>query len=145
MWTGLILRHAPPRRPASYGRVERLHHHALVAGADGLVEERRGLGRVGGDDRRQPGAGRHDRRQDLPADGQRLVDDRRAAGVEDVEEVRRQPVPAPGRCIGAEVAHRVLEPPRRALVVDAERLAVEHEVAARQAGDERRPPRRGGR
>ena len=145
MWTGLILRHAPPRRPASYGDVERLDHHALVAGADGAVEEGRRLDGVGGDDRRQPGAARHDRRQQLPAHGQRLVDDRRAAGVEHVEEVRRQPVPATRRRVGAEVAHRVLEPPRRALVVDAQRLAVEHEVTAGQAGDERRRRRRGGR
>ena len=43
-------------------------------------------------------------------------------------------MPAAGDGIGAEVAHRVLEAARRALVVDAEHLAVEHEVAARETG-----------
>jgi hypothetical protein len=37
------------------------------------------------------------------------------------------------RCISAEVPHRVLEAARRALVVDAEHLAVEHEVTTRQS------------
>ncbi len=92
-----------PRAAAPPGvvrRVERLHHHALVAGGDGALEERGRLAGVGRDDRRQPGLGRDDRRQQLAAHGQRLVDDGRAAGVEHVEEVRRQPVPAPGRRVG---------------------------------------------
>ena len=137
MWTGLTLRHAPPRRPASYGDVERLHHHALVAGGDRPVEERRRLVGVGGDDRRQAGA--RPARPSPGARGARRAARRRrlAAGVQDVEEVRRQPAPAARRRVGAEVAHRVLEAPRRALVVDAEHLAVEHEVAAGQPGDER--------
>ena len=37
MCTGFTLRHAPPRRPASYGRVERLHHHPFVPGGDRAV------------------------------------------------------------------------------------------------------------
>ena len=134
VWTGLILRHGAAPAAGVVGRVERLDHHALVAGADRAVEERRRLVGIGGDDRRQPGArparswSRRSRRTD-----ERLVDDRRAAGVKDVEEVRRQAVAAAGRRIGAEVAHRVLEAARRPLVVDPERLAVEHEVAAGQA------------
>ena len=55
------------------------------------------------------------------------------------------PCAAPGGGVGAEVAHRVLEAARRALVVDAERLAVEHEVTAGQPGDERGDARRGDR
>ena len=128
-----------PRTAAPPGvvhRVERLDHHALVPGADRPLEERRRLPGVGRDDRGQPGARRHHGCEDLPPGGERLVDDRRAAGVEHVEEVRRQPVPAPARGLRSEVAHRVLEPARCAVLVDPERLAVEHEVAAGQRGDE---------
>ena len=134
MWTGLTLRHAPPRRPASYGRVEVLDHHALVAGGDGAFEEALGLVGVGGDDRREAAVIGHGCGEDLASRRQRLVDEA-GAGVEDVEEERLQAVAAPGtdaRRVGAEVAHRVLEASRGAGVVDAEHLAVEHEIAARQ-------------
>ena len=77
------------------GRVERLDHHALVAGVDGAVEERRRLRGVGGDDRGQARRRRHDRRQQLAPHAERLVDDgrrrRRAA--------RRRSRP-PGRARG---------------------------------------------
>ena len=52
--TGLTLRHALPRRPASYGLASVLHHHPLVAGGQGGLHEGRGLAGVGGD---QPGHG----------------------------------------------------------------------------------------
>ena len=131
--TGLTLRHAPPRRPASYGDVERLHHHALVAGGDGAVEERRRLVGVGGDDRRERGTRR---RRPTRSSARRTASgssiDGRAVGVEHVEEGGDRPTPRPRRAVGAEVAHRVLEATRGAVVVDAEHLAVEHEVAAGQ-------------
>ena len=43
--TGLTLRQAPPRRPASYGGVEVLDHHALVAGGERPSRKALGLGR----------------------------------------------------------------------------------------------------
>ena len=46
-----------------------------------------------------------------------------------------RPEPRPRR-VGAEVAHRVLEAPRRAVVEHAEHLTVEHEVTARQRANE---------
>ena len=116
MWTGLILRHAPPRRPASYGASSAFtitpswpaptawsRKAAASAGSAVTIDGSRA-------------AGRHDRCEQLAPDGQRFVDDRRATGVQDVEEVRRQPVPTAGRCIGTEVAHRVLEPPGQAVL-----------------------------
>ena len=95
MWTGLTLRQAPPRRPASYGRVEVLDHHALVAGGDGAVEEALGLVGVGGDDRREAAEFGHGCGEDFAARRERLVDEA-GAGVEDVEEERLQAVAAPG-------------------------------------------------
>ena len=59
--------------------------------------------------------------------------------MEDVEEEGSQAVAAAGtghEGVGSEVTHRVLESTRRAGVVDAQHLAVEHEVATRQGGDD---------
>ena len=66
----------------------------------------------------------------------RLVDQRTPPGVHHVEEVGAQSpaVARPG--IGTEVAHRVLEASGPPVVVDTGGLAVEHEVTARQPGDE---------
>ena len=107
--------HLAPRPAAPTGVVRRgevLHHHSLVAAGDRGVEEALRFVRVGGDDRGQPRDARHGRREQLPAYRQRLVDDGVAADVEDVEEERRQSG-ATTRRVGAEVAHRVLEAPRR--------------------------------
>ena len=83
----------------------------------------------------QASRARHGRGEQLPSHRERLGDDGVAVDVEDVEEERRQAGPATRR-VGAEVAHRVLEAPRRAVVEHAEHLAVEHEIAARQRADE---------
>ena len=78
---------------------------------------------------------RHGRRQQLAAYGQWLGNDGVAADVEDVEEERCEPGAAAGR-VGAEVAHRVLEAPRRAIVEHTEHLTVEHQVTAGQRANQ---------
>ena len=139
--------HLAPRPAAPPGVVRRgevLHHHSLVATGHRGVEEALRFVRVGGDDRGEPRDARHGRRQQLPAHRQRLGDNGVAADVEDVEEERCQSGAATRR-VGAEVAHRVLEAPRRAVVEHAEHLAVEHEVTAGQRADEIDDATAGGR
>ena len=85
MCTGLTLRQAFPRRPGVVGRRERLHHHALVAGGERLVEQRAARR----PDRRcaPPGCGAAPRSRPSPSRRavERLVDEVAAVDVEDVE------------------------------------------------------------
>ncbi len=138
MSTGLTLRHDATAPPGGVRRGELLDHHALEAACDGVVHERRRLVGVGRDDRRQAERRRHHLGEHVAPGGQRLVDEGGAVGMDHVEEVGGQSPAAPGRGLGAEVTHRVLEPARPAFVGQPGDLAVEHEIAARQAGDQRR-------
>ena len=111
MCTGFTLRHDPPRRPASYGDVERLHHHALVAGAPAPRSRNAGAPRrrrcaIDGSRR---GAGTI-AASTLEPRRQRLVDE--VVAVERAARRRRTRRSADGRArhgVGAEAAHRVLE------------------------------------
>ena len=86
-------------------------------------------------DGRRNGAGTSSSSTARRAD-ERLVDQGGAAGVHDVEEVGGQPAAASRRGLGAEVAHRVLEPPRPTVLGQPGDLAVEDEIATGQPGDE---------
>ena len=72
---------------------------------------------------------------------QRSIHEIVAAGVDDVEEVGRQPSPATSVGLGAEVAHRVLEPSWSARLGQPGDLTIEDEIPAGQAGDERHDTR----
>ena len=135
MWTGFTLRHAPPRRPASYVAARSFTITPSWPLATALVEEPLCFVRVSGDDRGEPSETRNGRREQLPTYRERLGDDGLATDVEDVEEERCEPG-ATARCVGAEVTHRVLEASRRAVVEHAEHLTVEHEVTAGQRANE---------
>jgi hypothetical protein len=65
---------------------------------------------------------------------QRLVDEVDTVGVQDVEEPRPQDLGA--RTRRPEAAHRLLERPRRAVLVERQRLAVEDERSAREGRDD---------
>ena len=134
MCTGLTLRHAPPRRPASYGACSALiitpSWPAATARSRKAVAS--STSAVTSDGRRAAAGTIVASTSRRTASGSSTIGD--PAGVHDVEEVGRQPDAPPCRRIGAEVAHHVLEAPRGTLVVDAEHLAVEHEVAAWQLG-----------
>ena len=108
--------------------MKRLDHHALVSCGNRAVEEGARLvhSEVTSDGSRDVGGTIVASNSRRTNSGSSTV---AAAGVQHVEEVGRQRGTATGRCISTEVPHRVLEAARRALVVDAEHLAVEHEVA----------------
>jgi len=124
-----------PTRTTSTGFVgsgQILHHHALMPGRDGGLEERLGLGRVGGDDRWREISLRHRRHQPAAALPEWLVDDRLTVDHERTEEPGPQLAAAcvvgshPG--LGGEVADRVLEGSGRLVVGDTHHLAVEYQV-----------------
>ena len=142
--TGFTLRHAPPRRPASYvaARSFTITPSWPLATAASRKRCASSGSAVTIDGSRRDA--RHGRRQQLAAYGQRLVDDGVAADVEDVEEERCEPGAAAGRrrrrsrpsCPGSAAAcHRRA---RRA----PHRRAPGHRRAASEPGRRRR---RGGR
>ena len=72
--------------------------------------------------------------QPLPTHRQRLVDEVDTVGMQDVEEPRPQDLGSRTRRL--EAAQRLLERPRRAVLVERQRLAVEDERPAREARDD---------
>ena len=127
MCVGLSFSQLPPRRPASYGAVERLDHDALVPVLERLGERALRFVRSMGDDSRHPVRGRHDALEDRVALLRGQVEDVLAVDVEDVEEERGERHPPRGRSLAsaAEAAHRALEPVRRAVLLQRDRLPVE--------------------
>ena len=128
--------HLAPRAPATTGvvrRVQRLEHHAFVAGRERAVEERRSL--VGGcshDAGDAPLA--RERLHDLQSVAEGLVDEIVAVDVQHVEEERIERTGGTRAGTGRtpERAHRVLERMGTGIVVDADRLTVEHDRAHRE-------------
>ena len=133
--------HLEPARPAPaglVGRVERLHHHALVAAARRASSRNaRRLGQIGGHHGGAPAAPRAPRRQRRRTGRRRGRSSRSSpSSVQHVEDVRRQrrrsPVP-PRRRPASETRLPVCWNGRgRPSGAQRDRLAVEHDVAHRQ-------------
>ena len=96
--TGLTFSQPAPRRPASYGAVERLRHHALVAGGQRRVEEPLRRVGVGGDQPVDPLSRRaRSRRAPRAARAVGHVEQVDAVEMQQVEEEHRQRLRRRGR------------------------------------------------
>ena len=124
MCAGFTFNQPAPRLPASYGAVERFHHHALVAACQRVVEKRLRDSRI---------VGLHPRNDELLREIRRERDEPLAGGsVDEVHAVDMEAVEEEGteRCPGrrrlrAETAHRDLERLGTPVRAERDRLAVE--------------------
>ena len=141
--TGFTLRHAPPRRPASYGDASAFTiTPSWPAASASSSNAPATVGIVGAHRRDHALAGDRARaRRAVSASGasRRSSSSRRRTSKKNARERDAVRVDA----LPAEAAHRVLEALRPFVVADADRLAVEHERARRErahGGDDLRQP-----
>ena len=131
----LILSHAEPRLPASYGLVERFRHQALVARVERGLQKSLGRDAVRRHELRHRELRRHELAQRVQSRVGRLVDDVRAIRVQAVEAKQRQRhfrSQVADQELAPEATHRVLKGARPARARERDDLAVEDEPARRQ-------------
>ena len=142
MRTGFTFRHEPAAAAGVVGRVERLHHHALVAARPATRRARRSA----------PAASvvwtRGTARSPTSASSaawrsrERLVDQVHAVDVEHVEEPHEERIAGAGGVVAPEGAHRVLE--RRCGLASASTPSTSpsstNDVGGQRAGDRDHDP-----
>ena len=124
MRTGFTFRHAPPRRPASYGDDSAFTITPSCPAASAASRNAAGnLGIVGADRRDDALAG--DGRQRVDAHVERLIEQVAVVEAQTVEEERAQRDALRVELLAPEAAHRVLEAVGAFVLTDADGFAVE--------------------